>query len=106
TVRLINVRAISANTTDGGAGILNAGDLTMINCNVRNCTTGKNGGAIQNTGRLTLIDCGLDNEEPGTATLINCTLSNDVCSKGGYGGAIRSASSGGVFLTNCTIVLG
>jgi hypothetical protein len=124
TVRLINVRAISANTTDVGAGILNAGDLTMINCNVRNCTTGKNGGAIQNTGRLTLIDCwldknkvnrggglstgggGLSNDEPGTATLINCTLSNDVCSKGGYGGAIRSASSGGVFLTNCTIVTG
>jgi len=106
------------------AGILNAGDLTMVNCNLRNHTAGTSGGAVQNTGRLTLIRCWIDknkvksgggpatgggainNDEPGVVVATNCTFSNNVCSKGGFGGAIRSASSGGVWLDHCTIAFG
>jgi hypothetical protein len=68
------------------------------------------GGGIDNLGTLTISDCiisgnhsprggGIDNENGGTLTLLNSTISGN--SAGGLGGGIES--DGTLTLSNCTI---
>src|SRR5262245_19560296 len=85
-----------ANSDDtGGAGVCNAGTLTLTDCTIRdNAATGGDGfsegafgGGISNSGTLTLIDCTI---RGNTAT-------------GGFAGGAGIVNDGTLTLTDCVV---
>jgi predicted outer membrane repeat protein len=110
---------ISGGNNVYGAGLLNFGTLTVNNCVISNNAAGTSGGGgIYNVGSLTMSNssltgnsCGANtdgggiyNLSSGTATLTNCTLSNNSAggtgSSGSQGGG--AFNSGTMNLTGCT----
>ncbi|HEX8913013.1 MAG TPA: choice-of-anchor Q domain-containing protein [Humisphaera sp.] len=96
-----------------GGGILNAGTLTLTECLLSGNTAYRDGAAVANFGKLTVARCtfdanvasggntgsggGLFNSDAATATLVDCTFSNN------YGldaGAVHNRGS--LSATGCT----
>jgi hypothetical protein len=113
----------------GGAGISNAGCLTLLSCAISNCTSGnlgggeQVGGGIYNSGNLLMqfcevADCAVflySRDEPpgygggiannGVLRMEDCTVSDcyAVAAYGGGGGGIASFENANLYLTNCLI---
>lgn len=97
---------------ESGAGIRNAGTLTLNRVQLVNCeATGfGRGGGIQNFGTATLTDCTIENctgyngagfvNDEGTLTLRRCLVTNNMTS--GNSGAGGTNSDGTLILVNCT----
>jgi predicted outer membrane repeat protein len=115
----INGLTIAGGSQAYGAGLLNFGALTLTNSTFANNTAGSNGGGgVYNVGALTLISCtftgntvsssaaggGIENISSGTATISNCSFTNNAAngsgSSAGSGGAI--ANSGAMTITSST----
>lgn len=75
----------------GGAGILNAGNLTLLGCTISDNTTGNGGGGYGNGG----FGGGIFSSGP--LTLLNCTLSGNTTGNGGGGDGGAGYSGGGGF---------
>ena len=105
--RAISVPNPSILDSDGGGGIINWGNLRLVNSTVTNCTSGStdriwwdalaSAGGIMNFGGLELDDstvsnCGASEEgggilNRGTATLVRSTLSGNYTTRRDSGGA-------------------
>jgi len=97
----------------GGGGIHNCGDSTLTDCTIKNNKAGKGGGGFSsgyggNGG-------GILNTGEASATLKNCTISNNTsgdssftivalyCGNGGNGGGICNTCNAEIILKNCTV---
>lgn len=108
-----------AGDNDHGGAILNAGNLTVTQCQFYNNAAGDKylgtggGGAIYNTGALTVMGSsfyfdaalwgnggGIDNA--GSASIVNSTFLQNTC--GDLGGAIGNEAGHSITVTNCTLV--
>ena len=103
--------------TDFGGGILNQGDLRLLNCSIHDNTTtdtdNNDGGGIYNKGKLEIISStisdnlaegeggGIYNYPPGTVTIKHSTLSGNEAVK--EGGAIYNDEAVSVTLINSTV---
>lgn len=103
-----------------GGGILNYGELSLVNCYMYNnavgggegATFGSNqggdggdglGGAIANEGTLALMGCSFYNNESNGGNGAGTSETEETGHGGyGYGGAIANIGVGPVLLTNCT----
>jgi Domain of unknown function (DUF4347)/Calx-beta domain/FG-GAP-like repeat/Bacterial Ig domain len=107
TVSISGVTIANAVTTTNGAGILNAGNLTISDSRITNNIangTSTDGGGIYNTGTLALINSTVSNNRSGddgggirndgTLTINNSTVSNNVAL------SASSITSGGGGLLN------
>ena len=114
---------ISGNLASRGGGICNSGTLTVINSiisgNSNDEDSGGAGGGVYNTGTLTVINStiadnlvveshgwggfggGIYNDNYGTATVTNSTISGNSAS--GYDGGGGTFNSGTLTVTNSTI---
>jgi CSLREA domain-containing protein len=111
-----------ANSFFGGAGILNAGTLTLTNSNVVANESGLSGGGIlnfQDLSTLTVINSSISGNKStrgfgggisngGTLTMINSSVSANQTGTAGFnGGDGGGIDNSGVFasmaLTNCTV---
>lgn len=102
---------ITGGNASSGGGVVNAGTLTVENCEVSVNSAGS-GGGIANTGTLTLLastisyntsttsGAGLFNASAATMLVINSTISNNTTT-GQYGGGIDTL--GTLTVTNSTI---
>ena len=108
--------SVNSSPFDNGGGISNTyGTLSMSDCILSGNSTGSgedSGGGIVNGGTATLTNCTLSNnfadygsgggiENYGTLTLANCTLSGNHANNGFGGGGIDN--NGTATLTNCTL---
>ncbi|MDR1383141.1 MAG: hypothetical protein LBJ67_04735 [Planctomycetaceae bacterium] len=95
-----------------GGGILNAGNLTLIDVDIINNVSGNfwgAGGGISNTGRLTMKKTSIIGnksyfgggiESTGLLSLYDCTISKNSADESGGGGIV---SSGITAISNCII---
>ena len=99
--------ALTNNTGQNGAGLLDDTTAVLSNCTLSGNTAQGAGGGIGNYGTLTLTGCtlsgntaaiggGLTNQ--GMASLTDCTLATN---SGGSGGGLFNI--GGLVLTDCTL---
>ena len=106
-----NLNIENSGSSTNGAGIVNAGTLTVSNVLISGSRAQLNGGAIENTGTLTLSnDSFLNNNanhsggaldnSGGTATVNDCTFTTD--NVGVSGGAIYNENNGTLTVNNST----
>jgi polygalacturonase len=110
---------ITDGNSDAGGGILNYGRLTISNCIIvdNQASTPSpfgTGGGIENNGPCRIINSTISGNVAATAgggientlhagttlSLVNCTISSNLCS-GVYGGGMDTASA--LNITNCTV---
>ncbi|MDG3008412.1 choice-of-anchor Q domain-containing protein [Paludisphaera mucosa] len=117
---LSNLR-ITGGMNIGGAGVLNAGTLTMTDCTISgNQSTFWGGAGLSNAGTATLMGCtisdnsayafiygggGVYNNFGSTLSLTNCTVSGNSVTgrRQGTGTGLYSLYGGTLSLTNCTV---
>ena len=117
----LSALTVSAGRSSNGGGIVNYGNLTVVNSTITNNRASSAGGGIFNGGTLGLANCTLSDNSAsvgggiydsngrndygtpltkyGMLTLVNCTLADN--SATGNGGGI--CNYGGAGLANCTL---
>jgi hypothetical protein len=111
TVSMKRLKIIDGAITTVGGGIRNAGNLTLLDCELSSNRANDGGGAIRNSGTLVLNACTLEGNTAGVGggaiehgagllALTNCTLTGNSAQ---WGGAIDGDGTSTVRLYSCTV---